>query len=81
MRLEQRLSPRINVVISATIIFDGGRARLPCVVRNLSDGGAKIEVNGVSKVPPTFDLVMDRKKPRRCRVVWRALRELGVAFA
>lgn len=53
---------------------------MPCVIRNLSDTGAKIEVSSVARVPRTFDLVVDRVRPQSCVVVWRAVKELGVQF-
>lgn len=80
LRLEKRLSPRRNTMIIATIVFDGGRTRMDCVIRNLSDGGAKLEVASVKGVPQTFDLLVPRHRPQHCRVVWRSLKEMGVQF-
>ena len=80
MRLEKRLAPRRNTMIEATIVFNGGRTQLGCIIRNLSEGGAKLEVASVSKVPNTFDLIAPGHRPHACRVVWRALKELGVQF-
>ena len=77
---EQRLSPRRIVTIPATVVFDGGRRRVDCIIRNLSEGGAKLEVPAVSGLPNTFDLVVPGMRPHGCRVAWRALRELGVQF-
>lgn len=76
---EHRLVPRRNVAIPATIVFSGGRRRLPCIIRNVSDGGAKVEVMMVSDIPLTFDLLRNGHLVP-CRVVWRALKELGIAF-
>lgn len=81
MRREQRLSPRRNTMIEALIVFNGGRSYEPCIIRNLSDGGAKIEVyKAVSAIPNSFDLVVPGHKPHACRVAWRALREMGLQF-
>jgi hypothetical protein len=77
---DQRLSPRRNVTIPATVVFNGGRRRVDCIIRNLSDGGAKLEVPAVSGMPNTFDLVVPGMRPHGCRVAWRALREIGVQF-
>lgn len=77
---ENRLSPRRNVTIPATIAFDGGRRRVDCIIRNLSEGGAKIEVASVSRLPNSFDLIAPGLRPHACRVAWRALREMGVQF-
>lgn len=80
LRLEKRLSPRRNTMIIATIVYDGGRTRLDCVIRNLSEGGAKLEVPTVRGIPASFDLMVPGHRPQHCRVAWRALKELGVQF-
>jgi len=80
IRLEKRLSPRRNTMMIATIVYDNGRTRLDCVIRNLSEGGAKLEVPTVRGIPATFELLVPQHRPQRCRVAWRALKELGVQF-
>lgn len=67
-------------MIEAWIVFDGGRSQIACIIRNLSDGGAKLEVARVAGIPQTFDLIVPAHRPQPCRVAWRALRELGVQF-
>ena len=54
---------------------------MDCIIRNVSDTGAKLEVRMVSKIPPTFQLLVEGHEPQTCRVVWRSLREMGVAFS
>lgn len=80
VRLEKRLQPRRNTMIIATIVFDGGNSRMDCVIRNLSEGGAKLEVASARVVPGSFDLMVPGHRPQHCRVAWRALRELGIQF-
>lgn len=80
LRLEKRLLPRRHTMIVAMIVFDSGRSRIDCVIRNLSDGGAKLEVASVKNIPQSFDLLVPRHRPHHCRVAWRALKELGVEF-
>lgn len=79
-RRENRLQPRRNTMIVATIVYDGGRSRLDCVVRNLSEGGAKLEFATVRGIPNNFDLMVPGHRPQPCRVAWRALKEMGVQF-
>jgi len=67
-------------MIEATVVFDGGRSRMRCIIRNLSDSGAKLEVASVANIPRTFDLVVGKVRPQPCIVVWRAVKELGVQF-
>ncbi|MEO7224007.1 MAG: PilZ domain-containing protein [Devosia sp.] len=79
-RRENRLLPRRNTMIVATIVYDNGRSRLDCVIRNLSDGGAKLEFATVRGIPQSFDLLVPGHRAHHCRVAWRALKELGVQF-
>jgi hypothetical protein len=67
-------------MIEAAIVFDGGRSKMYAIIRNVSDGGAKLEVEKVIGVPNTFDLVAPGMRSRTCRVAWRALKEMGVQF-
>lgn len=76
--LERRIAPRRNTFIQATIAF--GHAKLPCVVRNVSDTGAKLEVTKVGSIPDFFDLLVPGHRPQSCRVIWRALKEMGVEY-
>jgi hypothetical protein len=78
--MEKRLAPRRNTMIEAQIVYHGGRKRMDCIIRNLSETGAKIEVPTVIGMPDSFDLIANRYRPHGCRVVWRALREIGVEF-
>lgn len=50
------------------------------MIRDISDGGAKIEFPTVRGIPQTFDLQIPGHPTRACRVAWRALKELGVQF-
>ena len=77
---EKRIAPRRSTMIPAIIIYNAGQSRMECVIRNLSDTGAKIEVSSVKSIPQAFDLMVPRHRPQSCRVAWRAMRELGVEF-
>jgi hypothetical protein len=75
---DRRLSPRTRTLKGARIVWPTG-SPVTCIVRNLSDTGAKIEVH--SPVPGIFDLVFDGDQSRRpCRVVWRREIHIGVRF-
>ena len=64
----------------ATIVFDNGRARVPCLVRDLTEAGARLKVGPEAEVPELFELEIGTAAPRRTHVVWKADRQLGVAF-
>jgi len=78
LRLERRIAPRRNTAIEAHISFD--KARVPCIIRNVSDTGAKLEVAKVAGIPDVILLHAPGHRPQTCRVIWRALKELGVEY-
>jgi PilZ domain len=74
---DHRSTPRHRVLKAATISFGGGA--ISCTIRNLSDSGASLEVESPIGIPETFALVMD-SGGRRCRVIWRREKRIGVRF-
>jgi hypothetical protein len=80
LRLERRLAPRRNTSIEATIAYRGGGALKSCIIRNVSETGAKLEVASVAGIPDSFDLLVAGHRPQPCRIVWRALKEIGVQY-
>jgi len=64
----------------ATISFRG--AAIDCLVRNVSDTGACLEVESPVGIPNDFNLVIKADDVTRpCSVAWRAARRIGVHFA
>ena len=77
---ENRTSPRHRVLKQGTLAFaDGGG--VDCMVRNISDGGARIEVVSPVGLPPSFTLVIKADHFQRpCHSVWSHDKRIGVAF-
>ena len=75
---ERRIAPRRNTHLAAEISFD--KTRVPCIIRDLSDGGAKLELTRVAGIPNIILLLVPGHRPQACRVAWRAIREIGVAY-
>lgn len=76
---EKRKATRRRVLKSGTIEFE--RSAHSCAVRNLSEGGAALDVPFAVIVPHEFELTMETGQVRRqCRVIWRKENRLGVAF-
>jgi hypothetical protein len=78
--VERRIVSRRTTLKGGRIAFNAGRSTVDCTVRNLSNKGAKLLVNSVVGIPDTFDLVLADHSRQACRVIWRSLKELGVAF-
>jgi PilZ domain len=53
-----------------------------CTVRDVSVTGAQIIFNAPDKIPDEFDLLLSKRAQvrRRCRVVWRSKRAVGIRF-
>jgi hypothetical protein len=80
-REERRRVPRQRTLKSGQIVIGNAQPVLDCVVRNLSPGGALLLVPSLA-VPDRFQLVFPASRARHeCRVAWRAIDRVGVAFA
>ena len=79
---EQRKAKRTHRRQAAWIVLDGGTAKLPCVLWDISEGGARIAAAHGNALPNVFGLFLtkDGKSRRFCQVVWRRGSQLGVHF-
>lgn len=74
-----RDSARTAIIVPGTISF--GEQALDCVILNLSARGASLSLETDATIPFVFDLMIDgERRRRRCRVVWRVERQLGISF-
>jgi PilZ domain-containing protein len=79
---DNRSRSRVRALMAGRIVFNKGRSSVDCVVRNITDAGAKLSVSAAANVPDQFELVLPHKRTtRRARLVWRRLDEIGVAFS
>jgi hypothetical protein len=76
---EHRAAQRRRMLKAATISFGGGA--IDCIVRNLSETGASLEVISPVGIPDRFTLVVDTDRSKLpCRIVWRREKRIGVRF-
>ena len=79
--VNHRRHARKRMLKGGTIAFNGRHSTLPCVVRDLSDSGARLQVALASGVPDTFELMIDLDGFEAfVEVAWRAQNEVGVRF-
>src|SRR4051794_3450993 len=79
---EPRNSPRQRSLMGASLSFHNGRSTVDCLVRNISESGARLSVSPAVSLPQTIELLIPQKgTTRAARVVWRSESEVGVAFA
>src|SRR5450432_2328640 len=78
---DKRRVQRTRVIKGAKIIFGNRSSVLDCVVRNLTNSGARLDLPSLVGVPQTFELSFDQGHTiRPCRVVWRIGNSVGVLF-
>jgi hypothetical protein len=71
---------RVRPASSKAKIIVGPKAPvIDCHVVDYSPGGACLEVDPQIRLPERFELLFGATK-KRCRVVWKAGRRLGVVF-
>lgn len=76
---ERRAAPRYKTLKGIRIILPGGMSTIDCVVRNRSETGLLIRLNGPVVLPPEFEVLMDTIR-RPVRVAWKKGLDVGVAF-
>ena len=77
---EHRVAKRYRVLKSAKIVFDDWTS-MDCAIRDLSETGAKIRVEGASRLPHRFRLLITSDNTiRDVQVAWFHHDTVGVAF-
>ena len=79
---DKRGSVRSRILKGGVIAFSGRHVTMPCVVRDISDNGARLQVANVANVPDSFELLVELDGlEAACTVAWRKGNEVGVSFA
>jgi hypothetical protein len=78
---EKRLARRQPLRYTAWVAVTAEQ-RLGCVVSDISDTGARIDVQDSNVIPDQFVLLLSSNGAARrfCRVVWRKPTQMGVKF-
>jgi hypothetical protein len=74
-----RVRPKGQVSTAAKIIVAPQVPAIDCTIVDYSPGGACLEVCGPITLPQRFELRWGATK-KKCRVVWKSGRRMGVAF-
>jgi PilZ domain len=76
----QRIDYRKRQLKEGRVIFNGKTSVFSCVVRDISEHGARLKLGEPYRVPDIFELVIGNAPPRPARKVWIGPGELGAAF-
>jgi len=78
--IEKRAAPRHRVLKHGVLAFGGGGS-IDCTVRNISSGGARLDIASPVGLPQSLTLVIQTDQfMRRCHAVWACEQRIGVAF-
>ena len=79
---EQKPKPEgRRTFLACKVITNYGQSSIDCVVRQMSDAGAVIEVESVHGIPEQFHLMIPGEgAPQPCRRAWQSDRQIGLMF-
>lgn len=79
---ERRRSTRQKSFLRGCIYFNNRRSAFDCLIRDISDEGARLIFSDTVSIPDVLDLYIPQKEQTlRAHVEWRQGQEVGVAFA
>ena len=64
---------------SGSIVLSDKAPKIACTVRNISEGGACLQVSATFGIPQNFDFILDGVR-HHCRVAWMRDSRIGVAY-
>jgi hypothetical protein len=79
--LERRAVGRTRINRNALLFFSGQLGVFSCMVFDVTNSGAGIQIERMPFVPIDFELSFDNFKTiRRCRLIWRRNEFIGAAL-
>ena len=79
--MDHRSATRARAFLKAQIRFNNGMSTMDCVIRDLSDGGARLQISDSVAIPNSFELhIPKRDETRRAVLHWRTAEEMGIGF-
>lgn len=77
----KRKHERRRVFKGGKIVLHDGRSVINCTIRNLSVGGATLEVESPLGIPDRFGLIINPENiVKACRLAWKKEKLIGVSF-
>ncbi|WP_232628826.1 PilZ domain-containing protein [Methylobacterium sp. Leaf118] len=81
MTSDQRQDIRKRTFLKGLILFNKGASSMDCLIRDMSETGARIELSETSTLPEVFDLYIPQKDETfRSALRWRRDGAVGIAF-
>ena len=78
---DRRTQPRYRVLKEARIILNKGPSTMSCVVRDISEDGARLQAPFNPDLPETFELLISHDDTiLKARRVWFSGNQMGIRF-
>ena len=78
---DKRKQQRLPAYLGAKIFFDHKPSTFDCLVKNISDHGARINIESIWDIPETFRLHIAKfNMSYECRTIWKTHNQLGVSY-
>ncbi len=82
MQEDRRQKGRVRSLLGSRIQFPDNLRTVDTMTRNVSEGGALIEIDCTVALPDTFGFVLRKGAPARpARIAWRRGNKAGVVYA
>jgi hypothetical protein len=79
---DRRRLVRHKMFIKGRIFFNNGLSSMDCIVRDLTEGGSRLEVSEAVALPDVFELYLPNKDEYfHAKVAWRKANSLGISWA
>ncbi len=77
---ERRNLERETTMRKGSIVSEEGAFAVDCVVKNITEAGAKLKLDPATRPPARFTLKFANGNQRPCEVTWAETGALGVRF-
>jgi len=78
---ERRPRPRRRALQAGLVVHSAGRFSFPCTIKDISDGGARIQFAAGSAVPSQIEVInRSNGAVYHCEVVWTTNTGAGLKF-
>src|SRR6202163_5078730 len=79
--IERREGSRQKSFLQGRIFFNNRRTSIDCLIRDISEHGARLKFSSMTATPDVVELYVPNKdESYRAKVQWRNADEIGVGF-
>ncbi|MBL4756445.1 MAG: PilZ domain-containing protein [Rhizobiales bacterium] len=80
-QVERRSKTRKRTLLGSTASYNEHHFSIPCMIRDISDVGVRLKIDGSVVVPKNFMLLIELAAIEvECEIVWRNENELGAKY-